>query len=325
MAYRNLILAVEERVATLTVNRPKVRNALDAETVEEFHHALEAVRAAGTTVLIVTGVGDKAFVSGADIASIRDRGRDDALRSINSRLMSAIEAHEAVVIAAVNGVALGGGCELCLAADLRIAAEHAVFGQPEPALGIIPGAGATQRLPRLVGLGRAKEMILTGARWDAKTALAYGLVNEVVPGRPAHGGRARDGRAHPRPRPPGRAPVEDGPEPFRPAPPGRGPRLRVHGPGHHLRVEGQDGGDGGVPREAQAPVHRGVDKEGRMRNFGGIMLVLGVLGFFYCMGQRDKYPGIARGLEPERFVAAAGGKVGQWAATRAPASPGSAS
>jgi enoyl-CoA hydratase len=182
MAYRNLILAVEERVATLTVNRPQVRNALDAETVEEFHHALEAVRAAGATVLIVTGAGDKAFVSGADIGAIRARGRDDALRSINSRLMSAIEAHDAVVIAAVNGVALGGGCELCLAADIRIAAEHAVFGQPEPALGIIPGAGATQRLPRLVGLGRAKEMILTGARWDAKTALAYGLVNEVVPG-----------------------------------------------------------------------------------------------------------------------------------------------
>ncbi len=182
MDYRNLILAVEERVATLTVNRPQVRNALDAETVGEFHHALEAVRAAGATVLILTGAGDKAFVSGADIGSIRARGRDDALRSINSGLMSAVEAHDAIVIAAVNGVALGGGCELCLAADLRIAAEHAVFGQPEPALGIIPGAGATQRLPRLVGLGRAKEMILTGARWDAKTALAYGLVNEVVPG-----------------------------------------------------------------------------------------------------------------------------------------------
>ena len=181
MSYRNLILAVEERVATLTVNRPEVRNALDTETVTEFHHALEAVRAARATVLIVTGAGDQAFVAGADIGSIRARGRDDALRSINSRLMSAVEAHEAVVIAAVNGVALGGGCELCLAADLRIAAEHAVFGQPEPALGIIPGAGATQRLPRLVGLGRAKEMILTGARWDAQTALAYGLVNEVVP------------------------------------------------------------------------------------------------------------------------------------------------
>ena len=181
MAFRNLILAVDGRVATLTVNRPEVRNALDTETVAELHRALEEVREAGATVLIVTGAGQKAFVSGADIGSIRARGRDDALSSINSRLMSAIETHEAVTIAAVNGVALGGGCELSLACDLRIAAEHAVFGQPEPALGIIPGAGATQRLPRIVGLGRAKEMILTGARWVARKALACGLVSEVVP------------------------------------------------------------------------------------------------------------------------------------------------
>ena len=113
--------------------------------------------------------------------AIRERRRDDALFGINSRLMAAVEAHEAVTIAAVNGVALGGGCELAIACDLRVAAEHAVFGQPEPTLGIIPGAGATQRLPRLVGLGRAKELVLTGARWDARKALEAGLVNEVVP------------------------------------------------------------------------------------------------------------------------------------------------
>jgi enoyl-CoA hydratase len=181
MPFRNLILAVDGRVATLTVNRPEKRNALDTLTVEELHRALDEVRAARAGVLIVTGAGDKAFVSGADIGKIRERGRDDALSSINSRLMSAIEAHEAVSIAAVNGVALGGGCELALACDLRIAAEHAVFGQPEAAIGIIPGAGATQRLPRVVGLGRAKEMILTGARWDARKALECGLVSEVVP------------------------------------------------------------------------------------------------------------------------------------------------
>jgi enoyl-CoA hydratase len=158
-----------------------VRNALDTGTVEDLHRALDAVREAKVRVLIITGAGDKAFVAGADIGAIRARGRDDALSSINSRLMSAIEAHEAVSIAAVNGVALGGGCELSLACDLRIAAEHAVFGQPELAIGIIPGAGATQRLPRVVGLGRAKEMILTGARWDARKALECGLVSEVVP------------------------------------------------------------------------------------------------------------------------------------------------
>ena len=181
MDYRRLRLAVEDRVALLTVDRPEARNALDGETVEEFHRALEEARRARVTVLIVTGAGDKAFVSGADIGAIRARRRDDALASINSRLMSAVEAHEAVTIAAVNGYALGGGCELALACDLRLAAENAVFGLPEPSLGIIPGAGGTQRLPRIVGLGRAKEMILTGARWDARQALAAGLVSEVVP------------------------------------------------------------------------------------------------------------------------------------------------
>jgi enoyl-CoA hydratase len=179
--YRNLLLAFDGRVATLTVNRPEVRNALDGETVDEFHRALAEAQAARAGVLIVTGAGEKAFVSGADINAIRARRRDDALASINSRLMSAVEAHEAVTIAAVNGYALGGGCELALACDLRIAAENAVFGQPEPAIGIIPGAGATQRLPRIVGLGRAKEMILTGARWDARQAKEAGLVSEVVP------------------------------------------------------------------------------------------------------------------------------------------------
>ncbi len=182
MGYRNLILDLEGRLALLTVNRPDVRNALDTETVGELHLALEEVGRAHVGVLILTGAGDKAFVSGADIKAIRARRRADALASINSGLMAAVENHEAVTIAAVNGVALGGGCELALACDLRIAAEHAVFGQPEAALGIIPGAGATQRLPRIVGLGRAKEMILAGARWDAQKALAAGLVSEVVAG-----------------------------------------------------------------------------------------------------------------------------------------------
>jgi enoyl-CoA hydratase len=178
---KSVVLAVDGRLAVLTVNRPQVRNALDTATVAEFHGALEEVRAARCGVLIITGAGDKAFVSGADISSIRERKRDEALSGINSRLMSAVEAHEAVSIAAVNGWALGGGCELALACDLRIASENAVFGLPEPTLGIIPGAGGTQRLPRVVGLGRAKEMILTGARWDARRALEVGLVSEVVP------------------------------------------------------------------------------------------------------------------------------------------------
>jgi enoyl-CoA hydratase/carnithine racemase len=180
MAFHNLTLTFDGRVATLTMSRPEVRHALDTETVDEMHRALDEVRQARSTVLIITGSGDKAFVSGADINAIRQRRRDDALASINSRLMSAIEGHDAVSIAAVNGYALGGGCELALACDIRIASENAVFGLPEPSLGIIPGAGGTQRLPRIVGLGRAKEMILTGARWNAEKALAAGLVSEVV-------------------------------------------------------------------------------------------------------------------------------------------------
>jgi enoyl-CoA hydratase len=181
MAYTNLTLEHDGRVSTLTVSRPEVRNALDTATVQEFHRALDEVRQARSTVLVITGAGDRAFVSGADVSAIRERRRDDALSGINSRLMAAVEAHDAVTIAAVNGYALGGGCELALCCDLRIASENAVFGLPEPTLGIIPGAGGTQRLPRVVGLGRAKEMILTGARWDARRALEVGLVSEVVP------------------------------------------------------------------------------------------------------------------------------------------------
>jgi enoyl-CoA hydratase len=181
MSYGHLRLERDGAVATLTVDRPEVRNALDSTTVAEFHAALDEIRSWKATVLIVTGAGDKAFVSGADIRAIRERRRDDALAGINSRLFAALETHEAVTIAAVNGYALGGGCELALACDLRVASETAVFGQPEPAIGILPGAGATQRLPRIVGLGRAKELVLTGTRWDARQAQAYGLVSEVVP------------------------------------------------------------------------------------------------------------------------------------------------
>jgi enoyl-CoA hydratase len=179
--YRNLTLTFEDRLAVVVVDRAEVRNALDGETTAELHRALAEIRDARATVFILTGAGEKAFVSGADINAIRARRRDDALAGINSRLFSAVEAHEAVSIAAVNGFALGGGCELALACDLRLASTRAVFGLPETGLGIIPGAGGTQRLPRIVGLGRAKEMILTGARWDAQQARTAGLVSDVVP------------------------------------------------------------------------------------------------------------------------------------------------
>jgi enoyl-CoA hydratase len=178
----NVLLNIEGPLAIVTVNRPEKRNALDLATVEEFHRALAEIAKARCTVFIVTGAGDKSFVAGADINAIKARRREDALAGINTRLMSAIENHDAVAIAAVNGFAMGGGCELALSCDLRIASENALFGLPEPTLGIIPAAGGTQRLPRVVGMGRAKEMILTGAKWDAKKALEFGLVSEVVPG-----------------------------------------------------------------------------------------------------------------------------------------------
>lgn len=195
MPEANVLLSIEGPLAILTVNRPDKRNALDHRTVEELHGALAEVANARCVVFIVTGAGDKSFVAGADINAIKSRRREDALAPINSRLMSAIENHDAVAIAAVNGFAMGGGCELALACDLRIASENALFGLPELTLGIIPAAGGTQRLPRVVGLGRAKELILTGAKWDAKRALEYGLVSEVVPGAELmHAARAMAGR-----------------------------------------------------------------------------------------------------------------------------------
>ena len=180
MSEPNVLLTIEGPLAILTVNRPEKRNALDLRTVEEFHGALAEITNARCSVFVVTGAGEKSFVAGADINAIKARKRNDALAGINSRLMSAVENHDAVAIAAVNGYAMGGGCELALACDLRIASENATFGLPEPTLGIIPAAGGTQRLPRVVGLGRAKEMVLTGATWDARKALDFGLVSQVV-------------------------------------------------------------------------------------------------------------------------------------------------
>jgi enoyl-CoA hydratase len=171
-----------DAIATLTIDRPEVKNALDLATVQEIRAALQTLAAdADLGVLIVTGAGDAAFVSGADINDIRARGRDEGLAAINSSLFAEIERFPRPTIAAVNGYALGGGCELALACDIRIAADTAKFGQPELGLGIIPGAGGTQRLPRLIGMGRAKHLILTGDLIDAKQALEIGLVTAVAP------------------------------------------------------------------------------------------------------------------------------------------------
>ena len=169
-------------MAVVRINRPEVRNALNLATVQEFTAAIGALAGdASVGAIVITGAGDAVFVAGADINDIRARTRNDGLAAINSTLFAAIEKCPKVTIAAVNGLALGGGCELALACDLRIAAAHAKFGQPEVGLGIIPGAGATQRLPRIVGLGRAKHLVLTGDAIDAQKALEWGLVSAVVP------------------------------------------------------------------------------------------------------------------------------------------------
>jgi enoyl-CoA hydratase len=180
--YRNIRVDVSESVATLTIDRPAVKNALNLETVEECRAALEALAAdADAGALIITGAGESAFVSGADINDIRARGPAEGLAAINSSLFAEIERFPRPTIAAINGYALGGGCELALACDIRVAADTAKFGQPELGLGIIPGAGGTQRLPRVVGLGWAKHLILSGDLIDAKQALAIGLVTAIMP------------------------------------------------------------------------------------------------------------------------------------------------
>ncbi len=180
--YKTILLEVSDRIATLTVNRPEVRNALSKEVVEEMHAALRALAARDDVgVLILTGAGDKAFVSGADIGEIRERGKREALEAINQELFTAVESFPWPVIAAVGGYVLGGGFELCLACDLRVAAEEARFGFPETGLGIIPAAGGTQRLPRHIGWGKAKELVLTGEIIDAREAERLGLVSKVVP------------------------------------------------------------------------------------------------------------------------------------------------
>jgi enoyl-CoA hydratase len=182
MTYRNIRVELGESIATVTIDRPEVKNALDLATVNEFRAALQSLAGSDQAgVLVITGGGESAFVSGADINDIRARGRDEGLAAINSSLFAEVERFPRPTIAAVNGYALGGGCELALACDIRIAADTAKFGQPELGLGIIPGAGATQRLPRIVGMGRAKHLILTGEIIDAKQALEMGLITAVAP------------------------------------------------------------------------------------------------------------------------------------------------
>src|SRR5687767_8699483 len=181
--YETLLLEKRERVAIVTINRPEKRNALNIKTREEGAALLEELRNDDTVgVVIFTGAGDKAFIAGADIAEFAGRTAMAQRDVMTGRsLFTAIDTFPKPIIAMINGYCLGGGCELALACDIRIASENASFGQPEINLGIIPGGGGTQRLTHLVGEGKAMELILTGEIIDAQTAFAIGLVNHVVP------------------------------------------------------------------------------------------------------------------------------------------------
>lgn len=181
--YETLVLEKRERVAIITINRPEKRNALNIKTREEGAALLEELRDdTSVGVVVFTGAGDKAFIAGADIAEFAGRTPITQRAVMMSRsLFNAIDTFPKPVIAMINGYCLGGGCELALACDIRIASENASFGQPEINLGIIPGGGGTQRLTRLVGEGKAMEMVLTGEIVDAKTAYSIGLVNHVFP------------------------------------------------------------------------------------------------------------------------------------------------
>lgn len=184
MTFENLLVERDAPIAVLTINRPSVLNALNLATLDELRRALVDLRDdAGIRAVIITGAGDKAFVAGADIRELAvqrpTEGKEHARRG--QQVFDLIESMGKPVIAAINGFALGGGCELAMACTLRLAADTARLGQPEINLGIMPGYGATQRLPRLVGRGAALDLLLTGRQVGADEALRLGLVNTVVP------------------------------------------------------------------------------------------------------------------------------------------------
>ena len=183
MDYSNLVVETEDGIALIRINRPDALNAINLATIEELDDCFKSLsRDDSVRAIILTGEG-KAFVAGGDISEMKRKSPIEA-REFARRgheLLTFIENIEKPVIAAVNGHALGGGCELCMACDMRIASDRANFGQPEVKLGLIPGWAGTQRLPRLVGLTKAKELIFTGDSIDAETGLQIGLVNRVVP------------------------------------------------------------------------------------------------------------------------------------------------
>jgi len=187
MEFKNIIYTApnEKGIAKIVINRPNVRNALNMTTRQEIRNAIELIKKdKNIRVVIITGAGDKAFISGADITEFKGANPieiEEYACTLGQQLYTDIENLDVPVIAMINGLCLGGGCELATACDIRIASENARFGQPEINIGLIPGGGGTQRLPRLIGWGRAKELIYTGRIIDAAEAERIGLADKVVP------------------------------------------------------------------------------------------------------------------------------------------------
>jgi len=185
MNYENILIVTENNIATVTINRPTKLNALNKETIQELHDALKALeKDQEVRVVIITGSGEKAFVAGADIAEFANFSVFEGAQLAEQGqelLFDFVENLKTPVIAAINGFALGGGLELAMACHFRIASDNAKMGLPEVSLGVIPGYGGTQRLPQLIGKGRAMEMIMTAGMIGAEDAYRAGLVNHVVP------------------------------------------------------------------------------------------------------------------------------------------------
>ncbi|MCK6440043.1 MAG: enoyl-CoA hydratase-related protein [Planctomycetes bacterium] len=180
MSYKLISMEAKGRIVTITLKRPEVMNAINKAMVKELHRAFDELRDdTEHGCVIIVGEG-KNFVAGADIGELKERKALESLAAINSALFRKIEEHPVPVIAAIQGYCLGGGCELALACDIRVAGKSAQFGQPEVGLGIIPAAGGTQRLPRIIGMGRAKEWVLTAWVYDAEEAYRVGLANHLV-------------------------------------------------------------------------------------------------------------------------------------------------
>ena len=185
MNYENILTTTENGIGQISINRPSKLNALNVATIQELHDAFEAFdKDADVKVIIITGEGEKAFVAGADISEFANFSIEEGAQLAaqgQELLFDFVENLKTPVIAAVNGFALGGGLELAMACHFRVASDNAKMGLPEVSLGVIPGYGGTQRLPQLVGKGRAMELIMTAGMIDAETAKSYGLVNHVVP------------------------------------------------------------------------------------------------------------------------------------------------